>query len=124
MEGCSLSPLLFNVFLEAMVIKKEIKGIQIGKKEVKSSLLSDDMILYTENLQDATRKLPSSAQSLSCVGLWDPMDCSTPGFPVHHQLPELAQTHIHQVSDAIQPPHPLLSPSPPAFNLSQHQGLF
>ena len=47
------------------------------------------------------------------------MDCSTPGFPVHHQLPELAQTHVHQVGDATQPSHPLLSPSPPAFNLSQ-----
>ena len=55
--------------------------------------------------------------------LCDPMDCSMQGFPVHHQLPELTQTHDHQVSDAIQPSHPLLSPSP-AFNLSQHQGLF
>ena len=52
------------------------------------------------------------------------MDYSTPGFPVHHQLPELAQTHVHWVSDAIQPSNPLLSPSPPAFNLSQHQGIF
>ena len=52
------------------------------------------------------------------------MDCSTPGFPVHHQLPELAQTHVHQVGDAIQPSQPLLSPSPPTFNLSQHQALF
>ena len=52
------------------------------------------------------------------------MDCSTPGFPVHHQLPELAQTDVHQVGDAIQPSHALLSPSPPALNLSQHQGLF
>ena len=52
------------------------------------------------------------------------MDCSTPGFPVHYQLPELAQTHVDRVSDAIQLSHPLLSPSPPAFNLSQHQGLF
>ena len=52
------------------------------------------------------------------------MDCSTPGFPVHHQLPELTQTLVHHISDAIQPSHPLLSPSPPAFNLSQHQGLF
>ena len=52
------------------------------------------------------------------------MDCNIPGFPVHHQLPELAQIHAHQVSDAIQPSHPLSSPSPPAFNLSQHQGLF
>ena len=59
-----------------------------------------------------------------CPILCDPMDCSTPGFPVHHQLLELAQTHVHRVVDAIQPPHPVLSPSPPAFNLSQYQGLF
>ena len=52
------------------------------------------------------------------------MDCSTPGLPVHHQLPEFTQTHVHCVSEAIQSPHPLLSPSPPTFNLSQHQGLF
>ena len=52
------------------------------------------------------------------------MDCSTPGFPVHHQLPELTQTHVHRVGDAIQPSHPLSAPSPPTFNLSQHQGLF
>ena len=54
----------------------------------------------------------------SCPTLCKPLDCSTPGFPVHHQLLELAQTHVHQVSDAIQPSHLLLSPSPPAFNLS------
>ena len=54
----------------------------------------------------------------------DPMDCSMPGFPVHHQLPELAQLHVHHVDNAIQPSHPLSSPSPPAFNLSQDQGLF
>ena len=59
----------------------------------------------------------------SCPTLWDPKDCSMPGFPVHHRLPELAQTHISQVSDAIQTSHPLSSPSPPAFNLGQHQGL-
>ena len=52
------------------------------------------------------------------------MDCSTPGFPVHHQFPELTQTHVHWVGDVIQPPHPLSPRSPPAFNLSQHQGLF
>ena len=56
-----------------------------------------------------------------CLTLCDPTDCSTPGLPVHHQLPELAQTHVHQVSDAIQQSYPLSSPSPPAFNLSQHQ---
>ena len=61
---------------------------------------------------------------LSCVWLCNPMDCSTPSFPVHHQLLELAQTHVHWVGDAIQPSHSLSSPSPPAFNLFQHQGLF
>ena len=65
-----------------------------------------------------------SSVAQSYPTLCDPMDCSTPGLPVHHQLPEFTQTHIHRVSDAIQPSHPLLSPSPPAFNLSQHQGLF
>ena len=69
-------------------------------------------------------KLISSVQSLSCVWLCDPTDCSTPGLPIHHQLLELAQTHVHRVDDAIQSFHPLLSPSLPAFNLSQHQGLF
>ena len=59
-----------------------------------------------------------------CPTLCDPMDCSTPGFPVHHQLLKLTQTQPHRVSDAIQPSHPLSSPSPPTFNLSQQQGLF
>ena len=60
----------------------------------------------------------------SCPTLSDSTDCSTPGFPGCHQPPEIIQTHVHQVGDAIQPSHPLLSPSPPAFNLSQHQGIF
>ena len=60
----------------------------------------------------------------SCLTLCDPMDCSTPGFPGHHQLPEPTQTLVHHISDAIQPSHPLLSPSPPALSPSQHQGLF
>ena len=64
-----------------------------------------------------------SSVAQSCLILCDPMDCSTPGFLVHHQLPELAQTHVHWVSDAIQAYHPLSSPSLPAFHLSQ-QGLF
>ena len=62
--------------------------------------------------------------ALSCPTLCDPMNRSTPGLPVHHQLPEFTQTHVHRVSDAIQPSHPLLSPSPPAPNPSQHQNLF
>ena len=60
----------------------------------------------------------------SCPTLCNPMDCNMPGFPVHHQHSEFAQTHAHRVGDAIQPSHPLLSLSPSAFNLSQHQGLF
>ena len=65
-----------------------------------------------------------SSVAQSCSTLCNPMDCSTPGLPVHHQHPEFTQTHVHWVSDAIYTSHPLLSPSPPAFNLSQHQGLF
>ena len=65
-----------------------------------------------------------SAVAQSCLTPCDPMNRSTPGLPVHHQLPESTQTHVHWVGDAIQPSHPLLSPSPPALNLSQHQGLF
>ena len=64
-----------------------------------------------------------SSVSESCPTLCDPMNRSMPGLPVHHQLPEFTQTHVHQAGDAIQPSHPLLSPSP-VFNLSQHQGLF
>ena len=66
----------------------------------------------------------SSVQSLSHVWLCDPMNHSTPGLPVHHQLPEFTQIHVHWVTDAIQPSHPLSSSSPPAPNPSQHQGLF
>ena len=74
----------------------------------------------------AVKKPPvqfSSVQLLSRVPLCDPMNHSTPGLPVHHQLPEFTQTHVHWVSDAIQPSHPPSSPSPPALNLCQHQGL-
>ena len=65
-----------------------------------------------------------SSVAQSCPTLYDTMDCSTPGLPVHRQHPEFTQTHVHWVSDAIQLPHPLSSPSPPNFNLSQHEGLF
>ena len=65
-----------------------------------------------------------SSVAQSCPTLCDPMNRRTPGLPVHHQLPEFSQTHFHRVSDTIQPSHPLLSPSPPAPNPSQHKGLF
>ena len=65
--------------------------------------------------------LQLSSVTQSCLTLCDPVDCSRPGLPVHHQLPELAHTHVHHIGDAIQPSYPLLSPSPPTVNLSQHQ---
>ena len=71
-----------------------------------------------------TKLVQFSSATKSCPTLCDPIDCSIPGFPVHHQLLELTQTHVHQIGDAIQATHPLISPSPPSFNLSQHQGLF
>ena len=72
-----------------------------------------------------TKALTATAKSLqSCPTLCNPMNRSTPGLPVYHQLLEFTQTHVHQVGDAIQPSHPRSSPSPPAPNLSQHQGLF
>ena len=78
----------------------------------------EDMVhIYTQwNIQ-------FSSVAKSCPTLCDPLKHSTPGLPVHHQLSEPTQTHVHRVGDAIQPSHPLLSPSPPALNLSQHQGL-
>ena len=65
-----------------------------------------------------------SSVAQSRLSFWDPMNHSTPGLPVRHQLPEFTQTHVHQVGDAIQPSHPLSSPSPPAPSPSQHQSLF
>ena len=76
---------------------------------------------YFERIDYSLQSVSSITQS--CPTLCDPMECSMPGLPVHHQLLELTQTHVHWVDDAIQPSHPLSSPSP-AFNLSQHRGLF
>ena len=70
------------------------------------------------------KPIQSSSVAQLCLTLCDPMDHSMPGLPVHHQLPEFIQTHVHWISDAIQPSHPLSSPSPPAFNLSQYSGSF
>ena len=80
-----------------------------------------EQILYKKAF---LRDVLFSSVTQACPDLCDPMDCSMPGFPVHHQLPEFAQTHVHQVDDVIPPSHPLSSPSTPAFNLSQHQDLF
>ena len=75
-----------------------------------------------KDTEQLTLQFSSVAQS--CLTLYDPMNRSTPGLPVHHQLPEFTQTHIHRVSDAIQPSHPLSSPSSPAPNPSLHQSIF
>ena len=84
--------------------------------------MNPESITLSEKSQ-SRKTISQSVQLLSRVWLCDPMDCSTPGFPVHHQLPELTQTHVHWVGDAILLSHPLSSPSP-TFNLSQHQGPF
>ena len=87
-----------------------------------------DYILYNNYFGSKylNLRLPAlfSSVAQSCLTLCNPMNCSTPGLPVHHQLLEFTQSHVHWVGDAIQPSHPLLSPSPPAPNPSQHQGLF
>ena len=81
-----------------------------------------ESLMNLPTLQFSPVQFSSVAQS--CLTLCNSMDCSMPGFPVHHQLLELVQPHVHWVGDAIQPSHPLSPPSLPAFNLSQHQGLF
>ena len=79
---------------------------------------------FEEILKNIINNIQFSSVTQSCLTLCDPMNCSTPGLPVHHQLPESIKTHVHWVSDDIQPPHPLFSPSPPTLNLSQCQSLF
>ena len=85
------------------------------------SLPSSFPSFLLSSLEEVSVQFSSVAQS--CPTLCDPMNRSTPGLPVHHQLPEFTQTHVHRVSDTIQPSHPLSSPSPPAPNSSQHQSL-
>ena len=122
-----------GVFCQTMVLDLGYKDILVSHptltitKGVILTLQEPGLLL---SLQSWNRYIhPNSYQSVSsvpqsCPTLCDPMDWSTPGFPVHHQLQEPSQTYVHCAGDAIQPSHPPLSPSPPAFNLSQHQGLF
>ena len=103
----------------------EIKRLLLLERKVSTNL---DSILKSRDITLSTkvRLVSQSVSSVaqSCPTLCDPMNRSTPGLPVHHQLPEFTETHVHQVSDAIQPSHPLSSPSRPAPNPSQHQSLF
>ena len=95
-----------------------VSGSTLGKVALASELLR----FYTK--WSLLSKICCCSVAQSCLTLCDSMDWSTPGFPVLHRLQEFAQTHVHWVGDAIQPSHPLSPPSPPAFSLSQHQGLF
>jgi len=98
----------------------------INKKEFQMTNTDWTSLVIKESVCLSTwwRSISSVQVAQSCPTLCDPMDCSSPDFPVHHQLPELTQTHVHWIGDTIQPSHPLSAPSPPTFNLSQHQGLF
>ena len=87
----------------------------IASRLFTSESLEKPICVYTYQFSLVAQSFPT---------LCDPMNCSTSGLPVHHQLPEFTQTHVHRVGDAIQPPHPLSSPFPPAPNPSQHQSLF
>ena len=83
-----------------------------------------DQVSYVEKLRDSYPSGELSSVTQSCLTLCDPVNCSMPGLPVHHQVLESTQNHVHWVNDAIQPSHPLSSPSSPALSLSQHQGFF
>ena len=95
----------------------------VHSQVLKSRVLLQDDIWWLHILRERGWTQFSSV-ALSCLTLCDPLNCSTPGLPVHHQIPEFTQTHTHWIGDAVQPSHPLFSPSPPALNVSQHQGLF
>ena len=105
-------------------------SLQLSRRRLRSLLncIPDGFLMERNGLrwynQEPWKIIQFSSVTQLCPTLCNPMDCSMPGFPVHLQLPELTQTHVHWVDDVIQPSHPLSSPSPPTFNLSQHQGLF
>ena len=106
---------------------RELSWILAHKKVAseKGLLMGEWLISFHREGDLVTARLYQfSSVTQWCPTLFNPMDCTIPGLPVHHQLPEFTQTHVHWVSDAIQPSHPLLAPSPPTPNPSQHQGLF
>ena len=125
-----LSPLFSWLHCAAFQILVPYLGTKSGPSAVKAQSPNHGTTREFPQLSEGSHFFPvfSSVQFSSvaqlCPTLCDPMNRSTPGLPVHHQLPEFTQTHIHRVCDAIQPSHPLSSPTPPAPNLSQHQSLF
>ena len=109
--------------LNRHVSKEDIQIFKRHMKRYSMSLITTEMQIKT-TMRDYLTPVRISSVTQSCLTLCDPIHCSTSGLPVHHQLPELAQMHVRCVGDAIQPSHPLSAPSPPAFNLFQHLGLF
>ena len=122
--------IISNIFSDHYVVRLDINSR--GKKENYKKYIwrLNNMLLNSQQIMEEIKKEIKicmhqfSSVAQSCTMLCDPRHCSMPGLPVHHQLPDFTQTHIHWVSDAIQPSHPLSSPSPPAPNPSQHHSLF
>ena len=115
-------PMFLNISLNSGYTKRKTS---IGFFEDSGEVDMREMIIFLLIFKICIPSVQSvSSVAQSCLTLCNPMDCSTPGLPVHHQLLEFTQTHVHWVGDAIQPSHLLSSPSTPAFSLSQHQGLF
>ena len=107
--------LIIKIMSSKTTLGTKICISQGSPEEQNKYILRERFIISTVQFNSVTQ---------SCPSVCHPMSCNMPGFPVHHQHLDPTQTHVHRVSDAIQPSHPLLSPSPPVYNLSQHQGLF
>ena len=118
----SPKPKIFQIQVGLLVEQEEKRNKTKATDGSRKCIGSPQGRIRAPHIQIPSVQFSSVAQS--CLTLCGPMNRSTPGLPVHHQLPEFTQTHIHRVSDAIQPSHPLASPSPPAPNPSQHQSLF
>ena len=113
-------------WLDLLAVQGTLKSLLQHHSSKASILQHSDfyMVELSHTYMTNGNNIQFSSVAQSCPTVYDPMDCSMPVFPVLHQLPDLAQIHVHCVSDAIQPTHPLSSPSAPAFNPAQHQSLF
>ena len=116
-EGWVLLLLFFKISIQTISASE-------GVEKRESSYAVNGNVNWYKPCEEEYQSVQFSSVAQSCPTLCNPMNRSTPGLPVHHQLQEFTQTHVHRVGDAIQPSHPLSSPSPPAPNPSQHQSLF
>ena len=132
-RSCDTLMIIFLIMQVRVKIIKNFSASTVNEREILSAFLTTCRLVsipFPSKMNDKDLHANSlfsvqfSSVAQSCPTVYDPMNCSIPGLPVHHQLPESTQTHIHQVGNAIQLSHPLSSPSPPALSLSQHQGLF